>query len=230
MGKKVFISYKYSDDNVQHQLIDWTWCDTVRDYVSVLQNKLKYEHINKGEQDGEDLSGLSEDTIERKLRDRIWDSSVTIVMISPGMRLIWKSEKQQWIPREISYSLREVTRGGMTSHRNAIVAVALPDIHGMYDYAIQSRNCMSTCSCNLWQTSNFFPIIRSNMFNLKDKEDNKKDCDNKSDVYTGEVSYISLVRWKDFYNDPDKYIESALARKDNVEDYKLTISLQDTSS
>ena len=228
MGNKIFISYKFADNAVLHQIIDGKWRYTVRDYVDAIQDKLGEEHVNKGERNNENLSHLAEDTIASKIKDKIYDSSVTLVMMSPNMKEILTPEKDQWIPWEISYSLRLVTRDDRTSQRNAVIAVVIPDSLGSYDYAIKSNNCTSYCSCNTWQTNSFFPIIRSNMFNLKSKDDNKKDCNTSHAVYTGEVSYISLVRWKDFYNDPDKYIATALERRANVEDYDLTIQLQDS--
>ena len=148
MAQKVFISYKYADAAVQYignssrayQPYGWPSeifvKTTARNYVTVLQNLGTQDtlFISKGEEDGDDMSMYSESTIQAKLYDRIYDSSVTAVLISPNMRESWKDENMQWIPREISYSLKEFTRSNRTSHSNSLIFVILPDQNGSYDY------------------------------------------------------------------------------------------------
>lgn len=85
MGKKIFVSYKYADDQVEELTSNGT--STVRDYVDKFEKEVALsDDIFKGESDGEDLSMLSDDAIWEKLKNRIYDSSVTIVFISPGMK------------------------------------------------------------------------------------------------------------------------------------------------
>ena len=109
MGHKIFVSYKFADDQVKN--LNGQQNSTVRDYVDELENYFdSSSHIYTGESSGEDLSELAEETIWSKLRDRIFDSTMTIVFISPGMKESWKAEKDQWIPWEVSFSLRTTTR------------------------------------------------------------------------------------------------------------------------
>ena len=132
MGKKIFVSYKFADNQVENLSIYEN--STVRDYVTKFEEILDpSDNIYKGESDGEDLSNLSEATIWEKLKDRIYDSSVTIVFISPGMKESWKTERNQWIPWEISYSLKEVSRknkngDAITSRSNAMKTAHIPII------------------------------------------------------------------------------------------------------
>ena len=207
MGKKVFISYKYADYKVE-EIPRIGWFTKVRDYVDVVMEKLgDAGNINKGESDNEDLSNLSEDEIWNRLKDRIYDSTVTIVMISPGMKEAYLSERSQWIPWEVSYSLRETNRGGRVSCTNAVLAVILPDKNGQYDYYLsECRQC--SVSCRIHNRSFLFPILSDNMFNKKHIEDGKIPCQNGHLAYGGYPSYIHCVKWNDFIQNPNypKYV------------------------
>lgn len=142
-GYKIFVSYKYRDNNVaplQDSYLEYICPTTVRDYVNVLESYFdKYtNNIYKGESDDTDLSDYDEYTIWSLLKDRIFDSSITIVLISPNIRERYRSERSQWIPWEISFSLKETTRNDRTSHSNAILAVVLPDRNYDYSYCFEN--------------------------------------------------------------------------------------------
>lgn len=136
MGHNVFVSYKYNDNNVAWLNGYTNYTPKARDYAYWIEYNLnKYSDNNYlGERDGEDLSDKSEDYIWEHLKDRIYLSTVTIVLITPNMREQSRWEKSQWIPWEVSYSLRETTRNDKTSRSNAILAVVLPDRYGSYNY------------------------------------------------------------------------------------------------
>lgn len=226
MGKKIFVSYKYADSRVKHlDSMPWYETTTARHYVDELQSKLDAEdHINKGEDDGEDLSDFADETIWSKLRDKIYDSSVTIVLISPGMKESWKSEKDQWIPWEISYSLRETTRNDRTSRRNGVLAVVLPDDNGSYNYAIEKKTCCAT-ACNNWHTNSLFWILRTNMFNQYQKT--KADCKQGDAVYNGWPSYIHMVRWEDFIDNINYWVSKAEDIQNNKGNYDIKVNMPD---
>ncbi len=213
MGKKIFVSYKYADNLVRR--IPNVYNTTVRDYVDILQSKIDVsDHINKGEDDGEDMSTLADSTIACKLGDKIFDSTVTIVFISKGMKENTQ-EKDQWIPWEISYSLKEQSRNYGNSKTNAVLAVVLPDNFDSYEYFIQNN---IECGSRTLMTNFLFTILKENMFNIKNPE--KREC-NGNTIYSGYSSYINSVKWDDFIVNIDKYIEISVEIWRNRTNYNL---------
>lgn len=136
MAQKIFVSYKYADNDVYR--LNGRWDTTVRSYVDefIARASDKDFMIYKGEMDGESLADFSNDTIWNKLKERIFDSSLTIVFISPNMKDSYKKESEQWIPSEVSYSLKSISRNGRYSYSNALLCVILPDKSGSYRYTL----------------------------------------------------------------------------------------------
>jgi len=218
MGRKIFVSYKYKDYDVAllHGYSNSGYA-TPRHYVSYIDNIVtrNYGHVFKGEDDHADLSYLSEDGIWAELRDLIYDSTLTIILISPNMKDPTKSENAQWIPWEVSYSLRQTTRSDRSSRTNAMLTVVLPDSNGSYNYY-----CRTTVEGVFEQDTNkLFSIIRNNMFNEKSPN---RTLVNGSYVHHGDYSYISCVKWSEFANDMDRYIDKAYEIQQKKNNYAIT--------
>ena len=230
MGRKVFVTYKYADTQVQDLNIyeDSVWFGkqrvqtTARHYVNALANILDSEdHIYKGENDGQSLADFSDEYIASSLRNKIFDSSITIVLISKGMKNAFKNEKDQWIPWEISYSLKEYTRNGRTSLSNGIIALILPDTSGSYGYYL---NFDGVCNCTNYNTPFLFQILKDNMFNIKSPDNYL--CSNGSKIYRGDFSYIPSVKWEDFKIKPDLYLTKVIELRDKKEEYNITKTIK----
>jgi len=228
MGNKIFVSYKYHDSDVYGNNPYAGRKVIVRNYVDKLGELLKEEdHIYKGEYDDEDLSHLEDDTIQQKLADRIHDSTVTIVMISPHMRERGRKERDQWIPWEVAYSLRTENREVGKSYPNAMIAVVFPDAKKSYDYYMTEKTSYigRAIFTTTLKTNILFPILQKNMFNDHDKKRVKAKLMSNRNLYREEVSYIHSVKWSDFKSDPQAHIERAIARQQNRRAYKINTNL-----
>ena len=220
MARKIFVSYKHSDSGVQP--LNRFSAATARDYVDRLEQLFEGDHIYKGERDDDDLGAFKDEAIESHLRDKIFDSSTTIVLISKNMKELGTSEDEQWIPWEISYSLKEKTREDRTSITNAILAVVLPDEYGSYEYFVEFLGCPH-CHGIKWKIETLFSILGKNMFNRK--QPNTIVC--KSGVcgvlHTGnDHSYIHPVKWDQFISDINWYINHVASINEDIDDYNIT--------
>lgn len=223
-SRKVFVSYKYKDWNVQSlggytPTADTGFLYTPRHYVDNIIDVIGADHIYKGELSGEDASHLTDDTIDSKLKEKIFDSSITVVLISPNMWNRAELESEQWIPNEIAYSLRDhKRRGDRTSRTNGILAVALPDINGSYDHAVVHQNC----GVRSWQTDSFFRLLKENMFNRFDKNHTLCNSCWGYHHHGWDHSYVHPVKWAEFIADPNSYIERVATLRDRLDEFDLT--------
>lgn len=151
-----------------------------------------------------------------KLKNRIYDSTLTIVVISKNIKISWKSDKDQWIPREIS----RINSSGnpITSKSNAVLAVVVPDISNSYTYYTYKNSCCDS-KCRTLTIKTLFNILQKNMFNIIDAD--KNDCSSGSTIWYGDSSYITSVEWDDFIKDMNKYIDKAYEMQDNIDSYNI---------
>ena len=74
---------------------------------------------------------------------------------------------------------------------------------------------------------NWFQILRDNMFNMKEPTFNN--CQNhpiSNPVYTGKSSYIDPVKWCDFIENKEKYLQIAEDIREKIDDYNITKTVQ----
>lgn len=222
MARKIFVSYKYGDTQVEPLEGIIFEATKARDYVTKLQELLSdNDQINKGEKDDEDLSNFKDSTIESKLRDKIFDSSITIAIVSKGMKEYLTAEKDQWMPWEIAYSLRTISKGDRTSNPNGVIMVVLPDNNGSYDYYITDNTC-PYCDCRSLSTDFLFGILKRNTFNNKSLTQSDCEYHSVNPVYTGDHSYIMSVKWVDFIKTPNFYLDECARLRDNIDDFNIS--------
>lgn len=108
MARKTFISYKYSDAVQARDAI-----------LNAMSNE--YEKYYCGEdEESRALTDCSDDTIKRILSDKLYGTSVTILLVSEHMC------ESDWVKWEIEYSLRRETREGIQSQPNIIIPIIIP--------------------------------------------------------------------------------------------------------
>jgi hypothetical protein len=199
MAHKTFISYKYSE------------AQDLRD--KIIESLGKDASYYKGEtSDSPDLTDTSTENIKKNLKDMMFDTSVTIVIISPNMK------ESKWIDWEIEYCLKNITRKDRTSHTNGVVGVIMK-VDGKYDWFKYSTTNSDNCSVSSYHDFKTFDIINKNRYNQDPK---KYSCDKCKCVNALTGSYIAFVEEDDFLGNPIKYINNAYDKSENdASGYKI---------
>lgn len=200
MGRKTFISYKYSESQA------------VRDRILAALGE--DAQFYQGETaDSPDQTDNSSETIKNNLRDMIFGTSVTIIVVSPNMT------ESKWIDWEIEFSLKETMRGDKVSRSNGIVGV-IAKYNGNYDWLISFTDKTDGCkpSRNI-KDDKLYEIIKNNRLNRKIKNYSCEHC-KTFDILTG--SYISLIEEDEFVSNPQRYIESAYEKSQKISEFNIT--------
>lgn len=198
MTHKTFISYKFSEaQGLRDRIIEALGPDAT---------------YYQGEtSDSPDLTDLTTESIKNHLKDMIYGTSVTIVVVSPNMRF------SNWIDWEIEYSLREYERGDSTSHSNGVVGVVMKS-NGGYDWIRTISSKLDGCKPASYSDYYLYDIIVNNRFNQDPVEYACEQC-KTVDALTG--CYISLVTEDDFLEDPNRYIDNAYDKSQKLWNYNL---------
>jgi len=199
MARKTFISYKYSESQ---KLRD--------DILKVMGDDASYYQGETA--DSPDQTDNETNTIKENLKDMMFNTSVTIVIISPNMT------DSKWIDWEIEYTLKEMKRGETTSRTNGIVGV-IAKHNGAYDWLVNYTEREDGCSSSRsFKSSLLYEIINENRFNEKEEKYSCEECKTYNQLSS---SYISLIDEDKFLRDHDKYIENAYEKSQNINEYKI---------
>ena len=186
MGHKCFISFKKEDEAYKKTIQSWV-------------DKNKVDMIDKSL--NTPIDSDDEDYIMRKIReDYLSDSTVTIFLIGTRSyeNLGW--EEQKYIKRELQASLYD----GQGNSRSGILGVVLPN---MYSEIYKGQNICSICH----NSHNRVDI--NNKTVIKEFSRNYYlNCHEKC-AYWEDDRYCVLVKWSDFAQNPNGYIEQAFNKR-----------------
>ena len=171
-------------------------------YKNYIQYNLNVDMIDKSL--NEPINSDDEDYIMRKIReDYLSDSTVTICLIGKHSAENDPNENQTYIKRELQASLYN----GANNTRNGILGVVLPE---MIDSIYKGKYTCPTCgeSHNAVVINND-TVIREFNYNYYIPKLNNT-CH-----WTEDERYCVLVRWDDFCESPETYIDKAFQKRNS---------------
>jgi len=191
---KCFISFKKEDDY----------------YKELLVTKYGDQMINKSLE--KSIDSEDEEYIMRKIReDHLSDSTVTIFLIGSYSNENLGYEEQKYIKRELQASLYD----GDGNTRNGILGIVLPSMtSSVYKGSYQCYTCMGTHN-NVNIDDN--TVIKEFSKNYYIDNPSGKCCWQEDD------RYCVLVKWEDFINNPQEYIQKAYDKRSADISKKVTV-------
>ena len=204
MARKTFISYKYSEAaNVRDRIIKSLGDDAT---------------YYRGERaSSPNLTNFTTYTIKNKLKDKIYGTSVTILVISPRMN------QSNWISWELEYALKDQKRGDICSHSNGIIGVVANDSWRSSEWFTGWNWTKDFDSQNLYLPD----IVVQNRLNKKATYPEARYHLTDHD-WINKNSYVPIVTENAFIRNPNIYIEDAYERSQHLNEYYMTkISDQD---
>lgn len=186
MGHKCFISFKKEDENYKKTIQSWA-------------DKNKVDMIDKSLNNP--IDSEDEDYIMRKIReDYLSDSTVTIFLIGLYSSEELGQEEQKYIKRELQASLFN----GEGNTRSGILGVVLPQ---MYDEIYKGQQSCFKCHGN----HNIVDITDRTV--IKEFGRNYYLNSHGKCAYSEDDRYCVLVKWADFSQSPNTYIDQAFNKR-----------------
>jgi MTH538 TIR-like domain (DUF1863). len=191
---KCFISFKEEDSYYKEEL--------VTNYSDQMINKSLEEPIDSKD----------EDYIMRKIRkDHLSDSTVTIFLIGSRSNEYLGDEEQKYIKRELQASLYD----GDGNTRNGILGIVLPSMtSSVYKGSYKCYACWNNHN-NVSIDDN--TVIKEFSKNYYIENPSAKCC------WQEEDRYCVLVKWEDFINNPQYYIQKAYDKRSADISKKVTV-------
>lgn len=186
MAHKCFISFKTQDIS----------------YKEKIQKDLEIDMIDKSLNQA--INSYDEDYIMRKIReDYLSDSTVTIHLIGKHSAENKLGEDQTYIKRELQASLYN----GRDNTKNGILGVVLPS---MYESIFKgSFNCNSCGKSHNYVDINNDTVIKEFSYNYYIPKE--IGC-----AWDEDDRYCVLVKWDDFKENPNKFINEAFEKRSSA--------------
>ena len=179
-----------------------------RKYKEYIQQSLNLDMVDKSL--NEPIDSYDDNYIMRKIReDYLRDSTVTIFLIGEHSSENLGAHEQRFIKKELQASLYH----GENNTRNGILGVVLPH---MYDKVWTGSYTCSTCNGNHVGTNIYNTTIKEFSHNYFIQEFGK--CS-----WHDDDRYCILVKWDDFVNQPQLYIDKAFDKRFSVISKKISV-------
>lgn len=198
MGHKCYISFKTEDENYKKE-------------IQKMSDNNKVDMIDKSLNDA--IDSEDEDYIMRKIREEyLSDSTVTIFLIGTHSNENLGTHEQRFIKRELQASLYN----GKGNSRSGILGIVLPS---MYASVFQGSYTCSTCG----NSHNSVSIGDSTTIKEFSANYYIKPLPSGKCAWSEEDRYCVLVKWDDFKNDPNRYIDDAFNKRTEPIASKVTV-------